>query len=48
MRLEGEARNSGNNERAKTLVPMYSDMYVFRYVCIQLSIYSDMSKSFSK
>ena len=48
MRLEGESRNSGNNERAKTLVPMYSDRYVFRYVCIKLGSYSDMSKSFSK
>ena len=38
MQAEDEARNSGNNERAKTLVPMYSDRYVFRYVCIQLSI----------
>jgi len=48
MQTEGEARNSDNTECAKTLVPMYSDMYVFRYVCIQLSIYSDMSKSLSK
>ena len=48
MQAEAEARNSGNNERAKTLVPMYSDMFVFRYVCIRLGIYSDMSKSFSK
>jgi len=24
-----EARNSGNNERSKVLVPMYSDMCVF-------------------
>ncbi len=48
MQAEDEARNSGNNEREKVLVPMYSDMYVFRYVCIQLGIYSDMSKSFSK
>ena len=47
MLTEGEARNSGNNERAKTLVPMYSDRYVFRYVCIKLGSYSDMSKSFS-
>jgi hypothetical protein len=48
MQAEDEARNSGNNERSKVLVPMYSDMYVFRYVCIQLGIYLDMSKSFSK
>jgi hypothetical protein len=34
MQAEGEARNSGNNERAKVLVPMYSDMYAIRYVCI--------------
>jgi hypothetical protein len=34
MQAEDEARNSGNNERSKVLVPMYSDMYVFRYVCI--------------
>ena len=34
MQAEDEARNNGNNERSKVLVPMYSDMYVFRYVCI--------------
>ena len=45
MQAEDEAHNSGNNERSKVLVPMYSDMYVFRYVCIQLGIFSDMSKS---
>jgi len=33
MQAEDEAHNSGNNERSKVLVPMYSD-YVFRYVCI--------------
>ena len=43
MQAEDEAHNSGNNERSKVLVPMYSDMCVFR-----LGIYSDMSKSFSK
>ena len=52
MQAEDEARNGGNNERAKVLVSMcldmYSDMYVFTYVCIQLGIYSDMSRSISK
>jgi hypothetical protein len=52
MQAEDEARNGGNNECAKVLVSMcldmYSDIYVFRYVSIQLGIYSDMSKSFSK
>lgn len=32
MQAEDEARNSGNNERAKTLVPRYSVRYLFRYV----------------
>jgi hypothetical protein len=48
MQSEDESRNVVNNEHAKVLVFMYSDMYLFRYVCIQLGIYSDMSKSFSK
>jgi hypothetical protein len=29
MQAEDEAHNSGNNERSKVLVPMYSDMCVF-------------------
>jgi hypothetical protein len=29
MQAEDEARNSGDNERSKVLVPMYSDMCVF-------------------
>ena len=34
MQAEDEARNSGNNERSKVLVPMYSDVHAIRYVCI--------------
>ena len=36
MQAENEARNSGNNERSKVLVPMYSDMCVFSLVFIQI------------
>ena len=46
MQAEDEARNSGNNERSKVLVPMYSDMYVcvylvrylFRYVKVVFEV----------